>query len=64
MDSAVSGGLLRLSLSHDAGFYVLIDTLVVMVMMKLVIIRSSAAGMKGRDSVEVEDKVLPVTHRC
>lgn len=46
--------------SHDAGLYVLIDTLVVV--MELVVIRSPAARVEGRDSVQVENELFSVAH--
>ena len=47
-------------LSHYTWLHVLVDALVVVV--RLRVVRSSGAGMEGRDSVKVQNELLPVTH--
>lgn len=48
--------------SHDARLYVLVNAVVMV--MELMIIRSSGAGvMERRDSVYVQHEVFSVTHR-
>lgn len=47
--------------SHDARFHVLVDALVMV--MKLMVVRPAAAGMKRGDPVQVQHEVLPVAHR-
>lgn len=45
--------------SHDTGLDVLVDILVMV--MELMVVRSSVVGMERGDSVQVQHKVLPVT---
>lgn len=44
--------------SHDTGFDVLVEILVMV--MELVVVRSSVVGVERGDSVQVQHKVLPV----